>query len=68
MIDVVRYSAGRFHIATFRLGPTINSSYRDAKMFRAHSKNADGSVEWNEDTVCVRTIAIVSADTCNPLN
>jgi hypothetical protein len=37
-------------------------------MFRAHSKNADGSVEWNEDTVCVRTIAIVSADTCNPLN
>ncbi|WP_210249244.1 hypothetical protein, partial [Bradyrhizobium japonicum] len=51
MIDVVRYSAGWFHIATFRLGPTINSGYRDAKMFRAPSKNADGFIEWNEDTV-----------------
>jgi hypothetical protein len=65
MIDVVRYSIGRFHIATFRLGPTINLSFRDAKMFRAPSKNADGSIYWNEDTVR-RPIAIVSADTGDP--
>jgi hypothetical protein len=45
MVDVVRYSIGRFHIATFRLGPTISLSYKDAKMFRAPSKkNADGSI------------------------
>jgi hypothetical protein len=34
-------------------------------MFRAPSKNADGFIEWNEDTVR-RPIAILSADTYNP--
>ncbi|MET4214709.1 hypothetical protein ABIB95_009568 [Bradyrhizobium sp. LA2.1] len=29
----------------------LHSSYRDAKLFRAPSKNADGFIEWNEDTV-----------------
>src|SRR5207247_7417259 len=33
MVDVVRYSAGGFHIATSRLGPTINLSCRVGKCF-----------------------------------